>query len=174
PPLFVILYSIKGIIPGPRWKNITGFKNVSVSMLWAFLMSLFPAVWFDMPLTYINAIFFAFVFFKFIGNMIVFDIRDVKGDSMNGIFTIPAIIGEKRSIILLHILNIISFLILAIPVLAGAMDTSALFVACVSIYSAFYITKIGVWKMHLVADVLSDGEFEVMALFALLSQVINI
>ncbi len=173
PPLFVVAYSMKNfLIPGSRWKEITGFKNVSVTALWAFLMASYPAVWFGTPLDIRHAIIFTFVFFKFIGNMLVFDIRDMKGDSANGIRTIPIVLGVGKTLVLLHALNIAAFLAMVVPAYMGILDATAYFISLVCVYSGFYLLKVGKWNMLFVADILSDGEFVVMAMLALAKLVV--
>lgn len=167
PPIFVIVYSINAKFLGiRRWKEITLFKNISVSLLWAFLMTFYPVVWFNTEINIKYAIIFAFVFLKFIGNTIVFDIRDMKGDSMHGIKTLPQMLGVEKTILGLHILNAVAFLTIIIPAALGIFDATAYFISLVCVYSAFYISKIGKMEMKFVADILSDGEYIVMAFFA--------
>ncbi|HEC76139.1 MAG TPA: hypothetical protein ENI33_02625 [Thermoplasmatales archaeon] len=101
-PLFVgIIYSIE--IRNFRLKKVFLGKNISISFSWAIEASLLPFIFYENNIYFIAV--FSFIFLKGMVNTILFDLRDVKGDSVANIKTVPNIIGKKKTIMILFILN---------------------------------------------------------------------
>ena len=102
-PLFIgLVYSIK--LLNIRFKDITGIKNIVVALSWAVVGTSFPLAISFQDVDKIIYVFY-YIFIKFFINTTLFDIRDIKGDSMNGVITIPVFLGLKKSKNLLLILN---------------------------------------------------------------------
>lgn len=102
PLLIGLVYSIK--IFDFRLKDITGIKNTVVALSWAVVGTFFP-----LAVTFNNSILifivFYFIFIKLFINTTLFDVRDIEGDSMNGVRTIPVYLGLKNTRKSLLILN---------------------------------------------------------------------
>ena len=104
-PLFAgILYSIRFSPNLPRLKDITAVKNIIIALSWGFGAALLPAICYPKELIVILLIFYFFTLRSFI-NSVLFDVRDVEGDSRSKILTIPVTIGVKNTEKLLLILN---------------------------------------------------------------------
>jgi len=102
-PLFIgLIYSIK--LLNIRLKDITGIKNIVVALSWAVVGTSFPLAVSFRDVNQIVYILY-YIFMKFFINTTLFDVRDIKGDSMNGVITIPVFLGLKRTKNLLLILN---------------------------------------------------------------------
>ncbi len=101
-----ILYSadVFSVIGIPRLKDIFLVKSLIVAFSWAICITFLPALYLHGDLTKLWFI-FPFFFIKIIINTILFDIRDVVGDTLNGINTIPVVIGVARTRQLLLILQ---------------------------------------------------------------------
>jgi len=99
------LYSIR-LLPGyPRLKDITGVKNLIIAATWANGTAFLPyLVASGISFQKVFLIYY-FFFMKSMINTILFDVRDIEGDSINGIQTIPVRLGLEKSRAMLLILN---------------------------------------------------------------------
>ncbi|ASJ04466.1 hypothetical protein A3L01_03470 [Thermococcus barossii] len=99
------LYSIR-LLPGyPRLKDITGVKNLIIAITWANGTAFLPyLVTGGVELQRVALIYY-FFFMKSMVNTMLFDVRDIEGDRINGIQTIPVKLGLERSRALLLLLN---------------------------------------------------------------------
>ncbi len=106
PFLIGFVYSVK--IRGFRIKNLFFAKNVSISLSWAMEASLMPFI-FKRNLFLLLSV-FCFVFIKGMINTILFDLRDVEGDALSGVITVPVKMGRRNTFFLLIFLNSLLFL----------------------------------------------------------------
>ncbi len=163
-----ILYSVRLSRKIPRLKDITGVKNFTVAFSWAVNSTFFPLIYLtNQKIVLILLIFYIF-FIKSYINSIIFDIRDVEGDRMSGVRTIPVSLGREKTKILLIILN--STLL---PWLLMFQDyfTKYFYVLLFSIaYGYWYIIYFcgACSKPAKSLDLLVDGEFILIATVALL------
>ena len=87
------LFSAIGI---PRLKDIFLVKSFIVASSWTICVSFLPALY--MHGNFIKLWFvFPFFFIKIFINTILFDVRDVEGDALNGVKTVPVVIGITRT-----------------------------------------------------------------------------
>ena len=94
------------LIPGlPRLKDIPVMKNVVVALSWSLVTTLLPAG--DSRNAQLISIIMVLYFMttKMFVNTVLFDIRDVRGDRDNGVRTIPVILGEKKTVSVLLVIN---------------------------------------------------------------------
>lgn len=99
------LYSVRISPNYPRLKDITGVKNIIIATTWANGTTFLPylvAGGVEAPKVFLIYYFF---FMKSMINTILFDVRDIEGDRLNGIKTIPVKLGFKKSKLLLLALN---------------------------------------------------------------------
>lgn len=95
-PLFAgIIYSVD-ILPIPRIKKIIGMKNIFAALSWTIVIIFLPVIYSYESATITILIFF-FIFIKLIVNAVIFDIRDIEGDSKSNIKTIPVAIGKEKT-----------------------------------------------------------------------------
>ncbi len=88
--------------------KVIGFKSFYVSFVCASLV-LFTSFYDDAIIDLTLFLVFSFVFLRMFLNTIFFDIKDIESDSKEGLKTFPIILGKKKTLIFLHIINIISF-----------------------------------------------------------------
>lgn len=156
----------------PRLKKLLFIKNIWVSFFWAFYVTFLPLFFYKITLS-ISAIFiFLFIFTKGLGNTIAFDVRDIKGDKMYKIKTIPSKLDIKNTKRLLILINVISFIILVFITFIGVFPKIGYFVSLVTFYTFAYIYFIDKTELKFLTDILADGEFIVMGLLAFLGKVL--
>ena len=122
-------------------KKITGFKNIYTSFVWAFGGT------FSLPFYYLICPGMAYVFiFLFIGaksllNVVFFDIKDIESDAKRGLKTIPIKYGKKKTLKLLQVLNVFSFIPLVVGVAIGALPVFTLALLALYFYTFVYLKK---------------------------------
>ncbi|RLJ06629.1 MAG: hypothetical protein DRP12_03750 [Candidatus Aenigmatarchaeota archaeon] len=175
PALFVILYSVKWI---PSWfnfsrlKEIFLIKNCTVAFAWAFFVTFLPFLYFGVNVKFSAVFVFFFIFLKVLGNTITFDIRDIKGDTIAKIKTIPIVFGIRTTKKILTLINFLASLIIIVPAIFGILPIVSYFIAIVFIYTQLYIQQIEKSDIKFLTDVLADGEYLVIALLALLGMLV--
>lgn len=97
-----LIYSIK--ISNFRLKDIPALKNISIALSWTVMGTFLPLAVSSKPFASIVLI-FSFIFIKCFINSVLFDVRDIEGDSMNGVRTIPVLFGLNNTKYLLLTLN---------------------------------------------------------------------
>jgi 4-hydroxybenzoate polyprenyltransferase len=76
-----------------------------IALSWAIGSSFLPVIYFSKgDILQIILIFYIF-FLKSLVNTILFDVRDIEGDRMSGVRTIPVLLGRSKTKKLLLILN---------------------------------------------------------------------
>ena len=155
------LYSVKFFPNLPRLKDILGVKNIIIALAWAICSTLLPAIFLpEKRYIAIIAVFYLFFLKGFI-NAVLFDIRDIEGDRISGVRTIPVVFGRQKTKNLLLILSSTFIPWLAVSYLAGYFH-QYLFVFIFAIaYGHWYILhfcKEGL-KIGKSLDLLVDGEW---------------
>jgi 4-hydroxybenzoate polyprenyltransferase len=102
-----ILYSINFKIgdSGFRLKNVFIVKNLFIGILWGSLILVGAN---GATNSIVNGLWIFTTLQVFIGS-IIRDIPDVQSDKKDSVNSFPVVMGEKKTIVLLHVLNIISF-----------------------------------------------------------------
>ena len=149
-----ILYGSR-VLPGlPRLKDIPVMKNIVVASSWAVSTTFLPAAHMMGAILAI-AVVFCFMFGKAFINTVLYDVRDIKGDSEKGVKTIPVIVGQNRTIHLLLIMNSILLLLAQVFILGNAK----LLATSLVLYGYFYILYFTKITQPLAMDLLIDGEW---------------
>ena len=160
-----VLYSIK--ILNFRLKDITGLKNIVIALSCASTFAFLPLAVSLRNLAMIVLVFY-FIFVKILGNSVLFDVRDIEGDRISGVRTIPVVFGRRKTKNLLLISNSTLIPWLAFSYLSGFFH-QYLFVLIFAIgYGYWYILhfcKEGL-KIGKSLDLLVDGEFIPIAMLA--------
>ena len=97
-----LIYSIK--LSNFRLKDILAVKNIVVALPWAVMGTFLPLAVLYTVLTKIMLIFY-FFFIRLFINTVLFDVRDIEGDRMSGVRTIPVVFGRQKTKTLLFSLN---------------------------------------------------------------------
>ena len=174
PLISVSLYSIPWIpaFTTTRLKDIFVVKNATVATVWATGVIILPLAYFEKPLTLTSMAVFFYIFLKVFGNSVTFDIRDVAGDTVHNIRTIPIKFGIANTKKILTLINLGSFCVIIVSVLYNLLTVAAYLISLVVIYTQIYIHFISKTNIRFLTDVLADGEYIVMCLLALLSMLV--
>lgn len=78
-------------------KKIPLLKNLTVATVWSFTVSILPLLWANHSFNFTTIIFFGFCFLIALANTIIFDLRDLKGDKIDKVKSLPAVAGIKAS-----------------------------------------------------------------------------
>lgn len=160
-----IIYSIK--IYNFRLKDITGVKNIVVVLSWVVLGAFLPLTVSFCDYTIMLLIFY-FFFIKLFINAVVFDVRDIEGDRMNGVRTIPVFFGRHKTKNLLLGLNSTLLIWLAFSYAMGFFRQYVLVLIFCIFYGYLYILYFcqdGL-KVGNSFDLFVDGEWIIIALLA--------
>jgi 4-hydroxybenzoate polyprenyltransferase len=171
PIIIGYIYS-KGICIGSRklkLKGNFGMKNLTVSLTWGSFIS---GIAQGMTNSTIVLLFiFPFFTVKSFINTVIYDFRDVKGDAIAGIKTLPICLGEIATRRLLQVMHILLHLwIAASMLLRFVMVEMVLFVvSCFAgLMYTWFLTRPSLQNetrsRKIMRDVLVDGEF-ILAVF---------
>ncbi len=106
-PLAVnLIYGSKPISSLPRLKDLPFIKNFIVAVTWALGTALLPSMHSSNASLVTVACVFYFMLIKTFIDTVLYDIRDVKGDRESGVKTIPVLIGPRKTIAILLLLEI--------------------------------------------------------------------
>jgi 4-hydroxybenzoate polyprenyltransferase len=158
-----VLYSIF------RLKKRYILKNLVVAFAWG-MTPVMVGAYFNLLDIRIMAISIFFLVEFFI-NTVIFDIKDVKGDYLYKIRTLPTVIGIKNTKHACLIINIFSGLILLLSIIYQILPITALLLTPLLFYVFIYI-MICDRKDGLFYGLFVDGEFMFLALFILLAYMV--
>ena len=88
-------------------KRLPFMKNFTVASVWAASVSALPCLWQN---TEVNLVFLAFCFLVALINTIIFDLRDLKGDLLEEIKSIPILSSPKTCTTILYSLCLITII----------------------------------------------------------------
>jgi len=169
PPVSGAFYSVRlrGL---PRLKDLTGVKSLVVASGWA--LTSFGLVVSGAGGMSVAALLVAvFVFIKLLVNTVLFDIRDMNGDDVVGIKTLPLSLGPARTRALLMLLNLALAVWLLASYALGYFQTYLLPLAFSVIYGfvfTYALSRGGSASRHWF-DVVVDGEWLPLGLLIMLT-----
>lgn len=152
-------------------KKIVGFKSAFVSLSVAFLV-IFLALYYSSPFNLSLFLIFLFVFLKVLINTNFYDIRDIKGDQKEHLFTLPIILGEKRTIKTLNALNIFAGALIIASVYLGLLPKFSLILLLTVPCTFYYLKKAKSEKINIIYYVLADGEVILWSFLILLGELL--
>jgi 4-hydroxybenzoate polyprenyltransferase len=167
-----ILYSVK-FIP-TRWASAIGFrrfkdlfvgKNVVIALVWAMAMVFLPLSYMSLEVfTLSSAILFAFILMRSFINTTFFDLRDIEGDRINSVKTIPVAFGIIKTKLILMLINLFISTMLLAAVLFSILPPAATILHISTIYSLAYLYMAGKTDMNILCDFVADGEYILLGL----------
>jgi 4-hydroxybenzoate polyprenyltransferase len=110
---------------GIRFKDLPYLKSFIAPAVIASALIIWPAIESGRPLDFDFYLVLAWCFVVLTTNGLIFDYRDIKGDRVAGVRTIPVILGEWGAVILLRVLAGI-LLVLTVISFAGRPDALAM------------------------------------------------
>jgi 4-hydroxybenzoate polyprenyltransferase len=163
PLLSGLLYSFAWL-PGNfryrRLKEIPSVKNLVIAFAWAFTPALLPALIngtsYDITIIVTIAYFFLLVFI----NTVVFDMRDIEGDSLSGIDTIPVLLGAgKTRLLLIGMTVFFGFATLFLSISRLSVPAMFVLVAGIVYALAYVLSSDRLSGNNAICDVMADGQF---------------
>lgn len=136
----------------PRLKDIPVMKNIVVGSAWALVTVLIPVVHSGYSSPWILVLYFIFI--KTFIDTVLYDIRDVAGDRISGVRTMPVILGETPTVLLLLILNTT-----ILPVSLFLPGESKAIALALTLYGYAYIAYLRRRRNPVVLDLLVEGEW---------------
>jgi 4-hydroxybenzoate polyprenyltransferase len=150
-----------------RFKQGLGIKNFVAAFTWAFTIIAFIH---NFTMNNIQSFWlFIFFFFKSFINTVLFDCKDIQGDSAAGLNTIPIFFGEQRTRIILQIINSSFYLIFATYVFSGLFKFDTIILLCSLAASSIYIHLYANRKKTIFRSVIVHGEWIYLLAFRYLA-----
>lgn len=161
-----ILYG-KSVLFFPRLKNVPVVKNVVLVSTWTLIATAIPSYSSNIQDTLHLLIISYFLFIKLLVNSILFDLRDIQGDSAAGVRTLPVILGRETTHRLLLLLNstlvpwlmicrLLNYFLPHLPTLAFSI-----------VYGFWYIKYFNKKRARILFDLIVDGEWIPFTVFLL-------
>jgi len=164
-PFIIGFFYSKGVKIGRfylRLKHGLGVKNFVVALTWTSTILGLAYPWIKNSSQLISL--FLFFFFKVFINTTIYDYKDIKGDAIAGIRTLPVFFGEEKTRILLYILHFILHSIIAIFIFLGSVKFDRLIWVYSWLVGTLYIGIYADSKKKRFRDIVVDGEFIQMAI----------
>jgi 4-hydroxybenzoate polyprenyltransferase len=165
PLIFVVVYSVF------RLKRIILIKNVFVGMGWA-TISLLVISYSNSYNTLALIIVTLFIFLRVLMGSAIFDVKDIKGDKIYKISTIPEKYGIKKLKYFSAIINTIAGLIIFYFSFIEILPPQGFLVFLITFYSYFVILLIDKKDIKFISNILVDGDGHVMAILSLIGKII--
>ena len=158
------VYSSKVHPALPRLKDIPCVKNIVVGLSWALVCTLMPAVTLEEAQLPSVALVIYLMFIKDFINSTLCDLKDVNGDRVSGVKTIPVILGPQKTRRILMILNS-----LLLPLLLLVKGKTLIIYSLLILTEYAFILCFGESSCPLVLEFFVDGEWLMtcLLLFAL-------
>lgn len=123
-------------------KNVIGFKNIYVGLMWSLLI-LFAVFYAETKISPETLLLF-FIFFvsREAINNIFSDIKDVESDRKEDLLTLAVIMGEKKLLRVLNIVNVFSLIPLFLGVYLDFFPFYSIFLGLSVIYAFYYLSKV--------------------------------
>lgn len=156
-----------------RLKDIFIVKNFIIAIVWTLAIIILPAVYLNInPFSASLAVLAFFLIIRSFINTTFFDLRDIRGDKIHGVKTLPVTVGLGKTLHVLILLNIIISVLLffsswlrILPITINVLQIS-------TVYSLVYIYLFGKVESNLLCDYIVDGEFILIGLLALVVNII--
>ena len=156
-----------------KWTTkFPGFKNYYTSFS-ASLLVVFIALYCSHPLNLAIWFLFLFIFLCFLVNTSFCDLKDIEADKKQNLLTLPLYFGEKKFLLILHILNILTFSILAFSIIVGIIPLFASSLLIFYFYCFYYIQKArsSTSDLQSLSSYTADGEFILWPVLLLVGKV---
>ncbi len=144
--LLGLAYNLK-IIPGGlfkkhirRIKDIPGSKTILITLAWGIVTSILPSVDNHSPMVWVAAA-FLFATGLVFARTAFFDILAIQGDRIAGRETLPILLGEKKSFVLIRYILTGIIVLLAGAGLAGLSYASTILLALVPFFMLLLISS---------------------------------
>lgn len=139
------LILVMGISYGIFFKNITkkifAFKNFFVALVWSILI-FYALLCVREPYVFLVGLFAWFVFVRMLSIQIFFDIRDIEGDKIKHLLTVPVVMGERKAVELIYSIDLfMTISLLAVYSIPFYRNEIEIFFLLILVYRFFYMKK---------------------------------
>jgi len=170
PLILGILYSIPCLPPSTgyrRLKEIPVLKNLIVAIAWGIPLTFIPLFVTSTSVTLATAVSLVYLSsFVFIASTLP-DIRDIEGDKLAGIRTIPVVIGAERTMTLITGINL---MVGTCAVIISAMYLTPVIVLVLAVSILYTHISIRSFtrgeKKDIICDIMTDGQFIFIGILA--------
>lgn len=177
--LFILGIVIGGILYSVALKGVTSkiplFKNIYTALTWALGGTFFIVFYYSLSITMAFLLLFLFIFLRVLINIVFFDLKDANGDKEEGLKTLPALLGKEKSINILYLLNIISFIPLFLGIYCHIIPVFSFLLTIFYIYVFYYIKKskeVHGKKLAIISHAMADSEFVIWPIVLIIGQFI--
>jgi 4-hydroxybenzoate polyprenyltransferase len=142
----VILYSgdLSQKAFGTRRPNIKQYfviKDIAVASGWGLLLFT-TSIFLNRPFTYEQWIFLIPLLMKLFVMAVVYDFKDINSDLQHGVRSLPIVLGELPTKVLLHLLNILATIIILVLTFLGILPLLSFVFAPAFLYQFIMIQKV--------------------------------
>lgn len=166
--IFIVCFLALGILYTLGIKKLTkrviGFKDFYVTICWN-LIILFYLLFYQYSLTTSVIIIIFLVLTRDFINVCFCDIKDIVTDRKNGLLTLANILGKKKLLLYLQLLNVISILIVFFGVYANYLPNTTLILIIAFVLTAIFIKIADLRKNFSTATV--DAEYTIWIILML-------
>ncbi|MHC1576281.1 MAG: UbiA family prenyltransferase [Methanosarcinaceae archaeon] len=143
-----------------RLKEVPSGKNLVIALAWSLTPALLPLQFYGSSADMLSFITILFFFTLVFINSAVFDMRDIEGDRISGIVTIPVLLGAQRTKYLLWFMNLLAGVVALTISFEYLPFAGVCILASGFIYAHCYIYLFDRGKrMNTLCDVMADGQF---------------
>jgi len=164
PLLLSVAYSVgsKKLVPligASKLKQKLLVKNLAISLGWSLIPALVGLYYSQVTVTLL--LLSPLIFTRLMVNTILFDVRDVEGDSKYGVRSLPVVYGTRISFRWMNAIDLLSALYVMGMVLTGAMSSYAISLLALPAYSLLYrkVLSSHMSSISFVCDLVADGEY---------------
>lgn len=177
--LFVLFLLFGGYLFTAKAKGLTermpAFKNLYTAFFWAIGAVFLVSFYHSHPLELASLLVFLFIFVQLLLNTIYFDIKDTQSDKAQGLKTLPVLVGKKRTMRILHVLNGGSFIPIVIGVVLGRLPQFSLGLLVFFFYGLVYLVKtekLADDQIRLLSYTIVDGQYVLWPVAVILTRAI--
>ena len=154
-----------------RLKSVLFLKNIVVATGWS-LIPLYASTYMVSP--QLSIIFFSsfVVFLSVLINAIVFDIKDIIGDKIVGVKTIPSVYGISPSKKLAYLLNImLLFFILSAIFVFKIVSVNFSFLLFLPLFISLYISILNPRNAYILSECVANLDMIILLLLCVVSKI---
>jgi 4-hydroxybenzoate polyprenyltransferase len=177
--IFLLSLNFLGILYTLFLKGVTNkiplFKNIFVSFIWASGAIFLPLLYYSKTISLPFILAYLFIWIEAFLNTIFFDIKDEESDRLRGLKTMPAILGNKRTLQFLYIANVLAFIPLLLGVYLNILPLFTLSILALLIYKSYYLHIGGAADdkgLRTITYTLIDTEFIIMLVLLIIGSLI--
>ena len=162
----IFLGLLYGIFFKKATEKIIGFKNFFVSLMWVLLVVFFM-IYYNHSFSLSVFLMCFFIFLRYFIHESFVDIKDIESDEKENLRTLPIVLGEKKLIKFLKLINILSIFPMIYGVYLSFFPTYSLLLLLIIPYTSYYFKKLFEPKTNkaFLYNVLADGEFILWIVF---------